>query len=209
MKFVCEVLFILIPLIDAMRQGKIIGGLEAIPHSIPYQAAIITESKSSHIFNGGSLISQNAILTAAHCLHNFNRALVILGAHNLSNVEAGAYAKWVDSTDFRIHSDFNYKSALMDIALIILSTPVNYSQAIQPIQLPSGNLLNDKFIGDIATISGFGKTCEDCKLSPELRVVRNRIMENSKCSEQIGVSSIPSENQLCLTTVGMKGTCVG
>lgn len=46
---------------------RIIGGQEAEPHSIPYQVLLEVYSADGGWYCGGSLISENYILTAAHC----------------------------------------------------------------------------------------------------------------------------------------------
>jgi secreted trypsin-like serine protease len=46
----------------------IYGGAEVKPHSIPYQVYILTLYGTKALECGGSIISRNFILTAAHCL---------------------------------------------------------------------------------------------------------------------------------------------
>lgn len=45
---------------------KVVGGEEALPHSIPFQVRLLIESFETFQC-GGSLISPNYVLTAAHC----------------------------------------------------------------------------------------------------------------------------------------------
>lgn len=48
--------------------GRIAGGSEAARHQFPYQVGVVTHLTSGNGFCGGSLISSNYIMTAAHCL---------------------------------------------------------------------------------------------------------------------------------------------
>lgn len=48
--------------------GRIAGGSEAARHQFPYQAGIITHITQRNGFCGGSLVSINYVMTAAHCL---------------------------------------------------------------------------------------------------------------------------------------------
>lgn len=48
--------------------ARIVGGEEAVPNSLPYQVALITEFSTGRAFCGGSLIRPDVVLTAAHCI---------------------------------------------------------------------------------------------------------------------------------------------
>jgi trypsin len=67
-------------------RAKIFNGGEAKAHSLPFQVALRLKFRSvSEVFCGGSLISPNYVLTAAHCTGNIQASdlLVIVGLHNL------------------------------------------------------------------------------------------------------------------------------
>ncbi len=49
-------------------QDRIVGGTEAQPHEFPWQAWLLLTSGNSQFACGGSLISNQWILTAAHCV---------------------------------------------------------------------------------------------------------------------------------------------
>merc|ERR1712107_944394 len=48
----------------ARKEGRIVGGVEATEHAWPWQVALFIDDAW---FCGGSIISENYVLTAAHC----------------------------------------------------------------------------------------------------------------------------------------------
>ena len=61
--------------------NRIIGGQEAAPGRFPYAVSIADNIGS---FCGGSLISSDVVLTAAHCQGGSSYNKVIVGRHDLS-----------------------------------------------------------------------------------------------------------------------------
>ena len=59
---------------------KIVGGEEATPHQYPWMAALFIDDKW---FCGGSLISDQWVMTAGHCADGASSVNVMLGAHNV------------------------------------------------------------------------------------------------------------------------------
>ena len=58
--------------VDNSTVVRIVGGILASQHEFPWMAALVYENKNGYelIFCGGSIISPNSILTAAHCLES-------------------------------------------------------------------------------------------------------------------------------------------
>lgn len=50
------------------EENRITGGSEVTPNSIPWQVALMIQVGERTVYCGGSLISRNFVLTAAHCL---------------------------------------------------------------------------------------------------------------------------------------------
>ncbi|XP_065270411.1 mast cell protease 1A-like [Emys orbicularis] len=80
--FLLPVAFLLPPGAGA---GEIIGGQEAQPHSRPYMAYLNIRHEAKSFHCGGFLVSENFVLTAAHC--NGDKITVSLGAHNIKQRE--------------------------------------------------------------------------------------------------------------------------
>merc|ERR1711942_338050 len=62
--------------------GFIVGGSEAVPHSLPWQISLQGEYYGWELghFCGGTIISDRYILTAAHCLGGSYQYKVVVGA---------------------------------------------------------------------------------------------------------------------------------
>jgi len=65
---------------------RIVGGDDAVKHSIPWQVAIVRTGDSSP-FCGGTIIDSTHILTAAHCTENLwsSQIQVVTGEHDTSD----------------------------------------------------------------------------------------------------------------------------
>ncbi|XP_034643085.1 granzyme H-like [Trachemys scripta elegans] len=94
--------------------GEIIGGWEAKPHSRPYMAYLEIEHGVSRSLCGGFLVSENFVLTAAHC--NGDKIIVILGVHDITKQEQSRQVIPVRCQ--YPHQDYDKKSHNNDIMLL-------------------------------------------------------------------------------------------
>ena len=158
---------------------------------------------------GGSIIAPRVVLTAAHCVERTINIQVILGGHNINTVrEVGQQRQTVRPAGYRIHAEYNPDSLANDIATLILPTEVIYDKFIQPIVLPSGDELNELFVGDLATVSGWGRFSDsNSATSTYLRFVSGNIISNDACRAVFRDMVIPST--VCTSTVGGRGGCNG
>lgn len=111
-------------------------------------------------FCAGSLIYENYVLTAAHCVYGLRveNFVVVLGLHylNESNAEKST------SETFRVrrvilHENYNHKDPNYDIALIKLKTKAKMSKYINTICLPESPLLADSILNEHAIVAGWGR----------------------------------------------------
>jgi len=103
--------------------GKIVGGEEATPHQYPWMAALFIDDKW---FCGGTLISDQWVMTAGHCADGASSVNVMLGAHNVrETVEDGRLE--IASNEIFTHEDYNGLSIRNDIGLVHLPEPVQFT----------------------------------------------------------------------------------
>ena len=125
---------------------------------------------------------------------------MILGNVDLYPTNGTWVHQLVNSSYFRIHPQFNNNFAYLDIAVVLLSTPLTFSLSVQPVKLPSGFLFEESYSGEIGTVSGFGQICDNCDASQLLRFTLNRVMGNDECAKEINFNAVPSDTQICLAT---------
>ncbi|KAK9738388.1 Trypsin [Popillia japonica] len=185
--------------------ARIYNGEEVVPHSIPYQAALnIQTSTGKLVFCGGSLISTNYVLTAAHCLFYATSVEVILGAHDLNDAEIPTR---VNSTVFILHEDFIYTVA-NDIAVIKLPEPIEFTEKIQRVDLPTHSDRGNAFVDYPAVVSGWGRTEVEAGVSDVLLSINTTIITSEMCAFFLG-DKVKSDLHICTTGVEFKAPCNG
>ena len=108
--------------------GRIVGGHEAVPNSWPMIVSILSVNSTSHSC-GGSILNDNYILTAAHCVDNYLADSVVglsiaAGIHDRSEVDQTI--RQVDR--IILHPGWNQSgNNRHDIAILHLSQPLNIS----------------------------------------------------------------------------------
>uniref|UniRef100_A0A8C3A9S1 trypsin n=1 Tax=Cyclopterus lumpus TaxID=8103 RepID=A0A8C3A9S1_CYCLU len=125
---------------------KIVGGYECPRHSVPYQVSL----NAGYHFCGGSLISSQWVVSAAHCYKS--RIQVRLGEHNIA-VNEGT-EQWIDATKMIKHPQYNSYNLDNDIMLIKLSRPAALNSNVNTVSLPSRCTQAD----ENCLVSGWGNT---------------------------------------------------
>jgi secreted trypsin-like serine protease len=131
------------------------GGAEATRNQFPYQAALFIYSRDGQSLCGGSILSANWVLTAAHCFVSFESADVIAGVHNIFEDDPG-YELEVFPADVANHPSYNQVTHLNDVSLVRTSRrPIVFSVAIQPITLIPRSMASTDLTNTMGRIAGW------------------------------------------------------
>lgn len=171
---------------DETRRSLIVDGHEADPHEYPWQVSI------EPIGCGGSIISRQYILTAAHC--QTSRPTVVVGLNKLR----------IRGT-FIPHEQYNDNTITDDIAVIRLDEPLPCDDpTINAIELPEYMPSFD--LDDCsAWVTGFGATRYAGPSPPgyEMHEVQTKVWKTSTCNSVDENVYKPLPNtQLCGFTPG-------
>ncbi|KAF2364200.1 Serine proteases trypsin domain [Trinorchestia longiramus] len=182
-------------------QSRIVGGEVATPHSLPWMVGLFIDDR---YFCSGSIIDNEWVLTAGHCLHKAKRVEVVAGAQNIHQHEDSQIS--IVSTELYPHEHYNPVLLKNDVSLIHLPEPLTWSDAIAPVCLPSHSD-PDLEPGVIVHPSGWGKSSDaSYSISDELRVVAVPVISNDVCKE---IYSVVTSATVCIDTSDGKGTCSG
>ncbi|KAK3589942.1 hypothetical protein CHS0354_034964 [Potamilus streckersoni] len=136
-----------------VSSSRIVGGSETKEHTWPWQVSL--QTSSNFHFCGGSLISDQWVITAAHCVDG-GVAKVVLGEHDRRTSSGRELALSVS----KIIPHESYSSGAPypnDIALLKLNQKVTFSSSMSPACIPKTDTEFDTNT-DECWISGWGDT---------------------------------------------------
>jgi len=181
--------------------SKIVGGVSTEVNEYPWQVGLLSSRFSSIPFCGGTLISSQEVLTAAHC--GTNIGWVVLGEHDVTKAD-GEQKVQVCST-IR-HPSYDSNKIDNDFAILRLCNPVAFTREISTACLPSSS--SNNYDNVQATASGWGTTSSGGSLSSTLREVTLDTMTNSQCTSNNYAWYQITSNMICAGRAG-KDSCQG
>ncbi|XP_030556490.1 transmembrane protease serine 9 [Drosophila novamexicana] len=218
---------------------RLLGGDEVAPGQYPWFARIAYRNRTNNRISyrcSGSLISNNYVLTAAHCVVNLVSDLQIFqvrigddvsGAQDCSPTAANCSRPNIfDIVSVLVHPNYDQPKYANDIALLRLN---NSLSNFTPICLPlnSTAALADRLIGQMGVVAGWSTKMESMLLksntssSPasstaSVRFIRLPIVNTTSCaityatlSENFQQPIVITPSHLCAQGQPMKDVCRG
>uniref|UniRef100_A0A8C9QUW2 Peptidase S1 domain-containing protein n=1 Tax=Spermophilus dauricus TaxID=99837 RepID=A0A8C9QUW2_SPEDA len=187
-------------------QTRVVGGDNAVPHSWPWQISLqyLKDDTWRHTC-GGTLISSNFVLTAAHCISNTLTYRVALGKHDLTVDEEGSLFVGVDT--IYVHEKWNSFLVRNDIALIKLAEPVELSDTIQVACLPEKDSVLPQDYSCFVT--GWGRLWTNGPIADELQQGLQPVVDYATCSKSDWWSYMVTKSMVCAGGDGIISSCNG
>lgn len=188
--------------------SQVIGGSNASLGDYPWQvsmgelgdATLLKEEVYPHLC-GGAVISNNHVLTAAHCVFGSDPAKIILRFGDIQRSDVpDQYVQFRGVENVIIHPAYTNSNAWRDgddIAILELNEPLEYSTAVRPIAMGSV----DPSIGEVGTVSGWGRTDGSMALGSDiLQFAQLPVRDSDDCNDEFTFTTDP---------VNAKMLCVG
>ncbi|XP_078508709.1 serine protease 33-like [Lissotriton helveticus] len=174
--------------------SRIVGGQDAVNGEWPWQASVQVEGQ--HIC-GGTLITNNWVVSAAHCYYGLNYAqsfyTVCLGMYQLSNSNPNSQCSTVKQ--IIVNSLYSSEGGPGDILLLQLTNTVAFTDFILPICLPDSSVTFPSGLN--CWVTGWGTTGSSIPLQwpKTLQEVMVPIIDTSTCDDLYHIGSGVSSGQ--------------
>ena len=183
--------------------SRIINGSLTQAGSYPWMVSLQT-TDGQH-FCGGSLISDQWVMTAAHCVEDTQASSVnaVVGEYNLIDNNDGGEKRQISK--ILIHPKRNANNNDYDIALLKLSSSVTGTS----ISKVTSSIMREIALGTKFTVMGWGNMSTSAESYPEkLYEVQVPLVSNAKCNKSY--NNEITNNMLCAGfPEGGKDSCQG
>ncbi|XP_016969265.1 serine protease 1 [Drosophila rhopaloa] len=179
-------------------QPRIYGGYRAKPYTVLYIVGIVlAESFTSSLeFGAGTVISNQWVLTVGTLLK-----------YRFLELHLGSRRAWWGYKIARIYKENYYihPNKLHDVGLIKCPY-MKFSDRLHRARIPPIPVRDDRYVGNLTLICGWGKRDRQSKLEKWLQCIHVVIMSNEECAKiypQLRTWNV------CTSGEGEKGICEG
>ncbi|XP_063961438.1 uncharacterized protein LOC129270205 isoform X2 [Lytechinus pictus] len=188
--------------IHRVTHGEDVTGLGEWPWQIALYAP------TGQFSCGGSIITPEWILTAAHCVED-QAATYYIKAGSLTYLRFEGGGQLRDVRQVIKHPLYDRGTLTNDIALLKLVTPLNFTNEVQPVCLPSADESVPK-PEEYVTFTGWGSFTERYSALPDLlQEGRMPVVPNYICDYYISVLSVEPTMFCTMYHKGLQGVCTG
>jgi len=191
---------------ETLPNLRIVGGEEATPHFRSYQVSV--QSTSGDHFCGGSIVADDLVLTAAHCMEgvdgNAPEMQVRVGAHSLT--DGSGQAIQVAMT----YTNQEYPNLSKDVAILKLAEKITDKNAKALTLADDSFFTNNISAGSLMTVSGWGTLTSGGEMPDKLMEVDVPYVTNEICNSTEAYNGDVQDTELCAGyKEGGKDSCQG
>ncbi|CAF3197292.1 unnamed protein product [Rotaria socialis] len=183
---------------------RIVGGTASLRGDWPW---IVSMQRNGNHFCGASLINDEWLITAAHCVvgvTNPSTIRILFGLHDRLSADPWVIARTAKT--IINHPRYTSNNMSNDISLIQLSAKIDtYTEYYMPVCFPSAD---QTFAGQVGQTIGWGAPAYGGSLLRYLSEVSSSVLTDSACRARYSAGMINAATQVC--SGGNKtGACQG
>ncbi|KFM57215.1 Limulus clotting factor C, partial [Stegodyphus mimosarum] len=196
---------------DSPRSPFIVNGNATDIGQWPWQAGIaryLQDYNRWFLLCGASLLNENWLISAAHCVTYAGTTLTIepgkfqvyLGKYHREDDKNDEYVQVRKVQEIHIHPDYDPGLFDADIALIQMDSPVQLNSRVQPICLPTEQTTRSNLAeGQKGIVTGWGMN-ENETYAETLQQAVLPVVSSAKCEQGYEESDLPltvTDNMFC------------
>ncbi|XP_014440966.1 complement factor D [Tupaia chinensis] len=187
----------------AQPRGRILGGREAGAHARPYMASV--QVNGTHVC-GGALVTEQWVLSAAHCLEDavVDEVQVLLGAHSLSRPEPSK--RLYNVSRAVLHPDSRVDTIDHDLLLLQLSENASLGPAVRPLLWQQED--RDVAPGTLCDVAGWGVTTHAGHRPDRLMYAVLPVLDRATCNLRRYHDGAITERLMCAES-NRRDSCKG
>jgi len=197
------------------ERNRIVNGRECSVNQWPWAVVLgrlRSGSSSIRVMCGGTLITKQHVLSAAHCFTGSSKpAVVRLGEHDITTTsESRSFDRQIQT--YKIHERYDSRALVNDIAIVTISGPqLEFSSTIRSACLPYDYVgMNYERFRNDPTIVGWGATQNNGASSTVCRQATVPIVPIPECNDDYrGVSRVNINNDMVCAGQGRRDSCAG
>ncbi|XP_041802736.1 chymotrypsin-like elastase family member 2A isoform X1 [Chelmon rostratus] len=184
---------------------RVVGGEDARPNSWPWQISLQYNNQGEWRHTcGGTLISNQWVLTAAHCISG-REYRVVMGKHNL--VETEESAVFMGTANIIVHEQWNAFFIRNDIALIKMASPVTFGNSISAACVPAADsILANNYP---CYVTGWGRLYTGGPIADILQQALLPVVDHATCTKSDWWGSQVKDTMVCAGGDGVVSGCNG
>ncbi|KAM9342466.1 transmembrane protease serine 12 [Pholidichthys leucotaenia] len=198
------------PLFGPLGKIRIVGGQNAPEGAWPWQVSI--QLHSLH-FCGGTILNSLYVVTASHCFHDLLRTdrsyfRVVAGLRVFSS--PGSHIQVRSIRKVKMHEDYSSITFDNDVSLVLLSSPFNFNDYVQPICIPHSVAHEVMLNFSHCFISGWGSNYFNGHLMGTLQEAEVKLIDRGTCNLDTWYNHRITENMICAgEESGVVDSCQG
>ncbi|XP_068153441.1 chymotrypsin-2 [Drosophila tropicalis] len=182
------------------KDQRIVGGQVAEEGFAPYQISL--QGLNGAHSCGGAIIGQKHVLTAGHCVDGADPAMmvVVTGTNQYNRPGARHFIQTI-----YVHCRYDVPLYHNDIAMLVLTEPIEWNERTQPIALPTEPMLP----GAEVILTGWGSTVLWGSSPIDLQVLYLSYVPHDRCQMLLSNPEDCDVGHICTFSKEGEGACHG